>query len=87
MTFANFHFDEPDWRPLESILELEHCAGFMYMGVLELDGQRLHHYKHVISRRYLFVTDELKTYRYLGEGIYVPQPRKKAIRHAVHEPR
>lgn len=64
----------------------EGCAPFMYMGWLELDGRRLHHYKHQISRRYLFVDDALETYRYAGGSVYVPQARKDAIRYALEEP-
>lgn len=87
MAIKDFHCDDPEWLPLESILPLEECAAFMYMGWFEVDGQRLHHYKHQMSRRYLFVTDALKTYRYVGGDAYVPQARKVAIRYALEDGR
>jgi hypothetical protein len=34
----------------------------------------------------VFVTDELETYRYAGGYVYVPHPRKAAIRYALAEP-
>ncbi|MGH2725992.1 MAG: hypothetical protein ACRDKS_03345 [Actinomycetota bacterium] len=86
MTLDNFHCEAAEWRPLESILAPEKCAAFIYMGWLELGDQRLHHYKHAVSRRYLFVTDELETYGYLGGDLYVPVARKDAIRCAWEEP-
>lgn len=87
MTLGGFHCDVPEWGPLESILPLEECAAFMYMGWLELGGPRLHHYKHVVSRRHLFVTDELETYGYVGADLYMPLARNDAIQFALEEPR
>ena len=87
MTLETFRGDgPPEWRPLESILGLEECDAFMYMGWLEFDGRRLHHYKHQISRRYLLVNDALETYRYAGGSVYVPRARKDAIRYVLEEP-
>jgi hypothetical protein len=80
MTIDEFHCYDAEWRPLEALLPLGECGAFMYMGWLEVDGQRLHHYKHEVTRRYLFVTDDLKTYKYVGDYEYVPQARKRAIR-------
>ena len=87
MTIEGFHGDgEPEWGPLEAILPPEDCRPFMYMGWLELGDRRLHHYKHEITRRYVFITDLLETYRYLGGYVFVPQKRKFAIRYASAEP-
>jgi len=77
--------DFPVWGPLEAILALEDCGGFMYMGLFEMDGERIHHYKHVITRRYLFVDDDLRTYRYLGDERYAPQGRKRSIRWVLED--
>ena len=84
--FDGFHFDDVDWRPLESIISPEECSAFMYMGWFEFGEQRLHHYKHAISRRYLFVTDDLETFAYVGGEDYVPIAREDAIRRALEEP-
>jgi hypothetical protein len=68
---------EPDWRPLETVLSPEDCAGFMYMG--HVGGIVL--YKHRDTRRYLnieAVTGEF--YRYV-EGDYIEIDRKQAIEH------
>ncbi len=84
MIVDSFHGDgAAEWRPLEALMPLDECAAFMHMGWMELDDQRLHHYKHELTRRYLFITDELETYRSLGDYHYAPQPRKAAIRHAL----
>jgi len=79
----DFHCGSAEWRPLEALLPLEACGAFMYMGWLDVHGQRLHHYKHEVTRRYLFVTDELKTYQYVGEYDYVPRGKKRAIQHVL----
>jgi len=79
----HFHCDSAEWRPLEAIIPLDGCRDFMYMGCLEVDGQRLHHYKHGLTRRYLFVSDGLQTYRYVGGDEYVPEERARAIQHAL----
>ena len=88
MSSKVFHYeDEPDWFPLEWILPLEECAAFMYMGWLEVDGQKLHHYKHEWSRRYLFVNDAFETFRYIGGDAYLPQARSRAIEHVFEHGR
>lgn len=86
MAFDRFHFDIVEWRPLESIISPEECAAFMYMGWFELGEERLHHYKHAISRRYLLVTDDLDTYTYVGGEVYIPIAREDAIGRALEEP-
>ena len=45
---------DPNWKPLEARLSPARCAGFMFMG--RVNG--INHYKHGISRRYLFLDDE-----------------------------
>ena len=42
---------EANWEPLEVKLGAARCAGFMFMG--RLNG--INHYKHGLSRRYLFL--------------------------------
>lgn len=71
--------DTPDWEPLERVLPLEHCDGFMWMG-LAPGGIRL--YKHGITRRYLNLyldpAGDVVAYRYT-DGSYVRIPLKAAI--------
>ena len=43
------------WSPLESLLGLDRCVGFMFMGRL---SNGISQYKHGISRRYLFLDDD-----------------------------
>ena len=54
------------WRPLESVLGRDRCAGFMFMGRL---SNGINQYKHGISRRYLFLDDHGVAYeRVHGDG-------------------
>lgn len=46
--------DEPDWGPLENVIEFDVCDDFMWMYAVDLeDGTRLHVYKHHWNRRSL----------------------------------
>ena len=49
---------EANWKPLETKLGALRCAGFMFMG--RLNG--INHYKHGLSRRYLFLDDVGRAY-------------------------
>lgn len=50
-------YEEPDWEPLENVIDLDACADFMWMFEVELeDGNRLHAYKHYWNRRYLHLS-------------------------------
>ena len=44
---------EANWKPLEAKLGALRCAGFMFMG----RSNGINHYKHGLSRRYLFLDD------------------------------
>jgi hypothetical protein len=55
-----FGADRPDWDPLEKVLPLEHCAGFMFMGY---PGE-IRLYKHGFTRHYLNVDPKGNTYWY-----------------------
>jgi hypothetical protein len=52
--------NEPNWGPLETVLPLKWCGGFMYMGCF--DG--VHDYKHGLPRRSLQLDDECRAYTY-----------------------
>jgi hypothetical protein len=60
----DYEFDNPNWDPLEKVLPLKWCAGFMWMGAT----QGIHLYKHGFTRRYLNLDGRGNAYRYLGTG-------------------
>lgn len=62
---------EPNWGPLEMVLPLEWCGGFMWMQRVEENGAVIELYKHGITRRYLNLDQEGDAYRFTGSG-YVP---------------
>jgi len=62
-TLTEFNADEDDWAPLEKVLPLEWCAGFMFMGCW--GDIRL--YKHGFTRYYLNLDSKSRAYAYVGE--------------------
>lgn len=62
---------EPDWEPLEKVLPLESCGGFMFMGYSGV----IRMYKHGLTRKYLYLDPEGNAYRYDHPGHrFIPQP-------------
>jgi hypothetical protein len=70
--------DDPDWRPLETVLPLEWCDGFMWMYRVEQDEANIELYKHGITRRYLNLDQDNKAYRFTGTD-YIQIPVGEAI--------
>lgn len=66
--------DEPDWEPLEKVLPLKWCAGFMFMGY----SGNIRLYKHGFTRHYLNLDPQGNAYNWTGNR-YVPMPLKDAI--------
>ena len=64
--------DVPDWKPLETILGSDElCAYFMWMFEVELaDGTVLNAYKHRLTRCYLHLAADGRTYYYAGDHNY-----------------
>lgn len=62
-----FFDDEPDWNPLHVVLPLEWCDGFMWMFRVEEGDAVIEMYKHGITRRYLMLDQNNRTYLYTGE--------------------
>ena len=65
-----FGMHDPDWRPLEAVLggpQSKLCSAFMFMGYDAgpegSGGIRM--YKHVFTRRYLFLDANARPYRYV----------------------
>ncbi|MCA1709667.1 MAG: hypothetical protein LC808_42880, partial [Actinobacteria bacterium] len=52
--------NEPDWKPLEMVLPMKWCDGFMYMGCFN----GVHEYKHGLTRRTLALDADGHSYRY-----------------------
>lgn len=55
---------EPDWGPLEKVMPLKWCAGFMFMGY---EGE-IRIYKHGHTRRCLYIDPKGNAYRRAGAG-------------------
>jgi hypothetical protein len=77
---------EPDWEPLEKVLPLKWCGGFMFMGYI--GDIRL--YKHGLTRRYINIDSEGRCYKYLppeddadidDTGDYFRTTKTLAIKH------
>lgn len=51
---------EPDWEPLEKVLPIEWCGGFMFMGYIG----NIRAYKHGFTRAYLHLDPECRAYFY-----------------------
>lgn len=50
--------EDPDWTPLFDAVGERLAPGFMWMHESRFpDGTPLHAYKHIITRRYLYLTD------------------------------
>ena len=72
---------EANWEPLELRLGAARCAGFMFMG--RLNG--IKHYKHGLSRRYLFLDDVGRAYESAGRNEFREIPFDEALAR-VEEP-
>jgi len=72
---------EPTWKPLEAKLGAPRCAGFMFMG----RSNGINHYKHGLSRRYLFLDDEGRAYEAAGRNEFQEIPFDEALAQ-VEEP-
>ena len=66
---------QANWKPLEERLGPARCAGFMYMG--RISG--IHQYKHGLSRRYLNLSDDGRTFRHLDRGRFEEIPFSEAL--------
>ena len=76
--FAKYNQFPPNWKPLEKVLPMEHCDGFMYMGYV--DG--IHMYKHGFTRHYINLDRKGNAYRYVETtNRYVPIHTDVAIEH------
>ena len=59
---ASLNEDPPNWEPLETVLPMEQCDGFMYMGC----HKGIHMYKHGFTRHYLLLDNDANAYRFIA---------------------
>ena len=58
-----------DWRPLQGVLPDEQCGDWMWMhAVDDRDGERVHFYKHIMTRRYVRLDRHGNLYREDEQG-------------------
>lgn len=74
---------EPDFEPLTQLLPDELCRHFMAMYQSPSpDGVVIHAYKHIDTRRYLFIDDDGGTWSYGGMSSYSRIPLGSALEEA-----
>jgi len=72
-------FEAPDWDPLVALVGEELAPWFMWMHAIELeDGEVVHAYKHVATRRYLHLGETGGAFAFY-EPRYRPIPAYEAI--------
>jgi hypothetical protein len=65
-------YDEPVWEPLVEVVGERLAEGFMWMHEEELEGGlSLHAYKHIFTRRYLYLTEDRRAFELARCGRFV----------------
>jgi hypothetical protein len=73
-------WDRPIWQPLVDLVGFELATWFMWMYETELaGGVRVHAYKHISTRRYLFVAGDGRLFAYTARERYREIGRDEAI--------
>jgi hypothetical protein len=73
-----------NWKPLEDLIGDDKASDFMYMGTARSDSE-IHLYKHYATRRYLNISEDGKTWKYVpagSTGFYERLDQQEAIRQA-----
>lgn len=76
---------EPDWRPLLSVLGSDRSYDFMWMARVADRGTVIELYKHQVTRRYLNLDSDTRSYRWIG-SFYKPIPLGIAIEYVFADP-
>lgn len=77
-TMRSLGMHEPDWKPLEKVLPLKWCAGFMFFGY----SGDIRTYKQGFTRYCLHIDSRGNTYAYNSRtDSYIRIPRSLAIAH------
>lgn len=59
-----------EWGPLERVVPYEECGAWMWMHAVDTaDGQRVHFYKHICTRRYLQLDEHGNLYSTNPDGL------------------
>lgn len=70
----------PEWAPLVNHVGPFLARWFMYMGMYRLeDGGRLHAYKHVRTRQYFHIHDDMRCFVFDGDERYLEVPRRHTL--------
>lgn len=76
-------FEVPDWEPLQDTTT-DIMASFMWMHEVRLEtGERVHAYKHKMTRRYAYLTADGRAYTYTRSGRYALLPEPPAAGYDV----
>jgi hypothetical protein len=77
----------PDWGPLVLAIGCRAAGDFMWMYELAMaDGLRIQAYKHVETRRYLFLDRFGGAFTYVGEAAYERVPMATVLSRFVSPP-
>jgi hypothetical protein len=77
-------YSAPEWEPLFDVVGPRLGEGFMWMHEAELaDGTVLHAYKHIFTRRYLYLTSDGRAFEPAACRCFVPLRLDFAIEHAL----
>lgn len=76
--------EEPLWEPLLRVVGERLTGTFMWMYEVELDGGlRLHAYKHIWTRSYVFLSEQSRAYQWTPCGRYAHQRLDWALEAAL----
>lgn len=76
--------DCPDWAPLLGLVGARRAGEFMWMFEVALaDGSVAHAYKHVLTRRYMYVAEDGRTLALTRSGRYRPIAQGDALAAAL----
>ena len=77
--WAGFDTDDPNWAPLEAVLPIKNCAGFMWMYREQSGGEPIEVYRHGITRHWLQLGHGGTAHRWSESDGYQPIPIDAAI--------
>lgn len=79
-------YEDPTWKPLLDVVGEELAGWFMWMCELELaTGERVHAYKHRVTRRYLHLTGDGRAFAPAVSGHYLPATVREALEELVEQ--
>lgn len=74
----------PVWKPLLAVMGRRLTSGFMWMGTNKLaDESNLHAYKHIYTRDWIYLTDDLRAFEETPCGLMAPLRLDFAIKRVL----